>query len=432
MVFKHNNKQHILALAVGAAIATPILALPIGVRAGIRPALAVSNAYKTTFGVNDEYSEFLSDEDSVEVEDWAIAGEDGMEDSEGMEDEGTDPDTGSDGDVDPDKQEEEAPGSYKDVPKFTVYQGYSESNKPIELLDPQYFAADEKQFYIQNTGVNLKEYPDPSKKTLRRMNYGEGVTRIGIGDTWSKVRTKDGTEGYILSTDITDEMVWAKTNLYVWVDTDSLILRKEPNTKSAMVKMMHEDDRLHVVAYADKWYKVETRDGSKGYVYKSFTTQTPPPTPTPTPTPRPTATKSSRSSRYTGTTGNVNKLPKITGKNGESIVNIAASLLGVRYVYGGCSRKGIDCSGLVKYCYAQIGISVPHGANMICNRSGVSVARSDLRLGDVICYDYGSRCKHVAIYAGGGQVIHASQSRGRVLYGRLDMMPIKRIKRLIR
>ena len=95
MVFKHNNKQHILALAVGAAIATPILALPIGVRAGIRPALAVSNAYKTTFGVNEEYSEFLSDEDSVEVEDWAIAGEDGMEDSEGMEDEGTDPDTGS-------------------------------------------------------------------------------------------------------------------------------------------------------------------------------------------------------------------------------------------------------------------------------------------------------------------------------------------------
>ena len=91
-------------------------------------------------------------------------------------------------------------------------------------------------------------------------------------------------------------------------------------------------------------------------------------------------------------------------------------MLGVRYVYGGSSASGIDCSGLVMYCYAQIGISLPHGANQICNRSGVSVARSDVALGDVICYDYGSRCGHVAIYAGGGQVIHASQSRGRVCY----------------
>ena len=419
-VLKHNRKQHILAIATGFFAALPIICLPIGLREDMTPAMAVSHAYEAIFGTRNVSS------GEVVIEEWALVS------SADQLVSGT-----VSNDVEPTEPtqytEVSAPQSYTDIPKYIVYQQYDSSDLPIELLDPQYFAADEKQFYIQNTGVNLKEYPDPSKKTLRRMNYGEGVTRIGIGDTWSKVRTKDGTEGYILSTDITDEMVWAKTNLYVWVDTDSLILRKEPNTKSAMVKMMHEDDRLHVVAYADKWYKVETRDGSKGYVYKSFTTRTPPPTPTPTPTPRPTATKSSRSSgRYQGTTGNINKLPKITGKNGESIVNIAASMLGVRYVYGGCSRKGIDCSGLVKYCYAQIGISVPHGANMICNRSGVSVARSDLRLGDVLCYDYGSRCKHVAIYAGGGQVIHASQSRGRVLYGRLDMMPIKRIKRLIR
>ena len=107
-------------------------------------------------------------------------------------------------------------------------------------------------------------------------------------------------------------------------------------------------------------------------------------------------------------------------------------MLGVRYKYGGLSRKGIDCSGLVKYCYAQIKINVPHGANAICNHSGVAVSRSNIKLGDVVCYDYGDHCGHCAIYAGGGQVIHASMSKGRVLYARRDILPIRRIKRLIR
>ena len=424
MIFKHNNKQHILALVVGAVVAVPVLTLPIGVRAGIRPALAVSNAYNAAFGINEEYGNVLGNEGDVVIEDWAIIGDEGMIDSENME-----------SDVDPDEEPEVTPAevdyTYTDVPKYTVYQQYdSASNLPIELLDPQYFAADDTQYYVQARNTIMKQYPDMTTLTLKQMNLGEGVRRIGIGDTWSKVRTKDGQEGYILSNCITDEMVWVPIDLTVWVDTGSLILRKEPSTAAEQLKEVHLHDRLHVVAYADKWYKVVTKDGTTGYVYKSFTTQKPPPTPTPTPTPRPTAARSSRGG-YTGTTGNVGSLPKITGKNGESIVSIAASMLGVRYVYAGSSRSGIDCSGLVMYCYAQIGIGVPHGANQICNRSGVKIARSDVALGDVICYDYGGRCGHVAIYAGGGQVIHASQSRGRVCYGNVDMLPIRAIKRLI-
>ncbi|MBR6960239.1 MAG: C40 family peptidase [Clostridiales bacterium] len=445
MIFRHNGKQHILVIIVGAAVAVPVLTFPIGVRAGVRPALAVSNAHKVAYGVSEEYNEFLSGDDDVEIEDWALIGDEGMvdgigeEDDQGEPDAETDPDAGDKDegqDSDPGSIPEDKSGSYSDVPKYTVYQDFdSNSNQPIELLDPQYFAADDAQYYVKKGNVALKEFPDMSKKTLGKLSMGEGVRRIGIGDTWSKIRTSDDREGYILSSLITDEMVWVNTDLYVWVDTDSLVLRKEASTKSQLLTTLHDEDRLHVVAYADKWYKVVTRDGTKGYVYKSFTTRTPPPTPTPTPTPRPTATKRPANSSRGGSnsrTGNVSKLPKITGKNGQSIVNIAASMLGVRYVYGGCSRRGIDCSGLVKYCYAQLGIYVYHGANKICNSYGVGVARSDIKLGDVVCYDYGNHCGHCAIYAGGGQVIHASMSRGRVLYGRLDMMPIRRIKRLIR
>ena len=106
-------------------------------------------------------------------------------------------------------------------------------------------------------------------------------------------------------------------------------------------------------------------------------------------------------------------------------------MLGVKYKFGGCSSKGIDCSGLVKYCYAQVGVNLPHGATQIWKKSGVSVPRSEIKKGDVICYDYGSYCGHVAIYVGNGQVIHASSTRGKVVYGKLDMMKIKAIKRII-
>ena len=225
-------------------------------------------------------------------------------------------------------------------------------------------------------------------------------------------------------------MVTVKVDRTVWVDTGSLVVRAEPSTNAEQVAVVNQDAKLYCSAIVgDKWYKVKTTGGKTGYVYKSYTTTNPPPTPTPSPTPKPTTKPSS--SGGSGGYGNTKKLPKISGKNGDSIVAIAESMLGVKYKFGGASSKGIDCSGLVLYCYAQVGISVPHGATSIMNKSGVKVPRSDLKPGDVICYDYGSYCGHVAIYVGDGQVIHASATRGKVVYGKLDMMKIKAIKRII-
>jgi len=422
MVFKKNRKQHILAIAVGVIVTVPVLALPIGIRKGISPALAVTKAYNSIMG-NDVVDE---DDGEGQVEDWALVGEDEMIDI-------SDGSLYGDGEVDPDKTETEVKASYTDIPKYTIYQVYDDDNLPQELLDPQYFAADNKTFYIKSRNSNLKESPDTESKTVTKLSMGEAVTRIGIGDTWSKIQRQDGTEGFILTTNISDEMVWVPVDRKAWVDTDSLKVRKEPNTSSDVLEVIHDETPVIVSAYADKWSKVKTKSGKVGYVYSSYLSYKAPPTPTPTNTPRPTQKKTSSSSKYTGKTGDTSKLPHISGKNGESVVSVAASMLGIRYVYGGASRSGIDCSGLVLYCYKQIGIKgIPHGANAICNHIGVSVARSDIKLGDVVCYDYGDHCGHVAIYAGGGRVIHASMSKGRVIYGNVDMMKIRRIKRIIR
>ena len=322
--------------------------------------------------------------------------------------------------------------SFSDVPKYIVYQEYDQSNLPIELLDVQCFAADNTTYYIRANASILKETPNMDSVTICQLHLGQEVTRIGIGDTWSKIQTEDGQEGYVLTDSIQDTMLEISIDRTVWVDTDSLIVRSEPSTQSEQVTVVNDEDKLICSAIVgDKWYKVTTPGGSTGYVYISYTTQTPPPTPTPTPTPKPKSSGGGGGGGgYSKSYGDPSTLPS-TGWTGQDIANLAATFLGVDYVYGGASYDGIDCSGLVMYCYAQAGVYLPHGANAICNSYGISVPRSDLQVGDVICYDYGSYCGHVAIYVGGGQVIHASRSGDVVKYGNVDMMPIRDIKRMI-
>jgi cell wall-associated NlpC family hydrolase len=82
---------------------------------------------------------------------------------------------------------------------------------------------------------------------------------------------------------------------------------------------------------------------------------------------------------------------------------IAARYLGVPYRWGGESPTGFDCSGLVAYVYAQLGISLPH-YTVAQYALGVAVARDQLQPGDLVFFD---GLGHVGIYIGGGQFIHA-------------------------
>jgi len=90
------------------------------------------------------------------------------------------------------------------------------------------------------------------------------------------------------------------------------------------------------------------------------------------------------------------------------VINTAMRYLGVKYVWGGSSPKGFDCSGLVKYCYAKVGVSLPHSSRMQYNY-GRHVSRSQLKPGDLVFFF--NPIHHVGVYIGNGNMIHASAGR---------------------
>ena len=99
--------------------------------------------------------------------------------------------------------------------------------------------------------------------------------------------------------------------------------------------------------------------------------------------------------------GNLNP-PKTTNVSGSDVVNYAMQFVGKPYVWGGKDpNTGADCSGFTSYVYAHFGISIPSfsGAQRSC---GQEVSYANAQAGDLICY-----AGHVAIYMGGGKIVHA-------------------------
>jgi cell wall-associated NlpC family hydrolase len=92
------------------------------------------------------------------------------------------------------------------------------------------------------------------------------------------------------------------------------------------------------------------------------------------------------------------------------VVRVALRQVGVPYVWGGASRRGFDCSGLVRYVYQRFGVSLPHYTFSQFER-GTWVPRRALAPGDLVFFH---GLDHVGLYVGGGRVVHAPHTGTRV------------------
>jgi cell wall-associated NlpC family hydrolase len=105
---------------------------------------------------------------------------------------------------------------------------------------------------------------------------------------------------------------------------------------------------------------------------------------------------------------------------GEELADYALTLRGTPYRYGGATRTGFDCSGLVFYAHRQLGLTVPRTSRDQAEQSE-EVKERKLQPGDLVFFKIGSRrVNHVGIYIGRKQFVHAPGAGKPVTINSLD------------
>lgn len=244
--------------------------------------------------------------------------------------------------------------------------------------------------------LNVREQPDESSDLVGKMPAGAGCEVYDKEDGWYHIKSGK-VEGYV-SADylLTGDKAKEKAKKYIkevaTVTTTTLFVREKPNTDCTIITMVPIEEELTVLKKVDDgaWYKIEI-DDEKGYVSGDYVEIS-------------------------------QKLPKAMTisevKYGQGVSNVRVDLVqyalqfvGNPYVWGGTSlTHGVDCSGFTMQVYAKYGVYLPHSSRAQPN-SGRSISASEAQPGDLFFYGSGGSINHVAIYIGGGRVVHASNHR---------------------
>lgn len=198
-------------------------------------------------------------------------------------------------------------------------------------------------------------------------------------DGWYKI-SYNGNTGYVSGDYLTVDQDNIFTT-YGRVNASGVNVRSDPSTESGSLATVDEGTIVTINALVDGWYDVTCEYGTEGYIRSDFLDLTE------------------------------------SASDNSDIVATAKQYLGVRYVYGGASPSGFDCSGFTMYIYQQYGYSLPHTATGQW-QSGLGTriwGISALQPGDLVFFNdparnAGKACSHAGIYIGNGQFIHSSSS----------------------
>lgn len=220
----------------------------------------------------------------------------------------------------------------------------------------------EKTMYINSEVVNLRKEESTSSDKITQLTKATQVTVVSENNGWSKVKV-NGKEGYILSTLLSD--------------------RKPETTTSRSLEETRQETKTTE--------KQETTTDAA--VENKKTT---------------TATKAETTSTSSSST------------KGQEVCNYARQFLGCKYVYGGTTPSGFDCSGFTQYVFKHFGVTLNRTAEAQAS-NGTAVSKSNLKAGDLLIFS-----SHAGIYLGDGTFIHAANpSKGVIITSLSDSYYVK-------
>ncbi len=204
-------------------------------------------------------------------------------------------------------------------------------------------------------------------------------------------------------------------NKTAYVSADGLNIRKEASTESEIVDVLGKNAKVTIIKEEGTWCKI-TYKNTEGYAPKKYLSDE-----------KVEVTSRSAETRNAEVT-NIQPPPveevkkETTSSKTSELVALAKQYLGSRYVYGGTTPSGFDCSGFVMYVYKQFGVSLPHSSSAQ-SKKGTKVEKANLQQGDIVFFsDYKTHkgIGHCGIYIGNNQFIHASTEKTGVITSSLN------------
>lgn len=264
--------------------------------------------------------------------------------------------------------------------------------------------------FVNATSLRLRSSAATTASTLDTAVRGECVVVIAKEGNWYKV-SYNLQEGYMYADYLS---VSTKENAelgYGKILGSGVNLRSGPSTSSPVCVVSQNGDQCYIIGINEGWYKVLYQD-KVCYIRSDFVELTQIPYENPD---SPNSPKYYRAGKSIGTVSAASAVP--VSVTGSQILEEAQKYLGCPYRAGGASPSGFDCSGFVYYVLKQLGLS-PYRTPADQYKMGTSVEKSALQVGDLVFFGSGS-ITHAGIYAGGGQFIHAPNSRSTVSYSDL-------------
>lgn len=275
-----------------------------------------------------------------------------------------------------------------------------------------------------DTYLNVRNKPSKKGKIIGKMTKNSGCHIYNVKDGWAKIVSGD-VRGYVKASYMTidkeaEELATKVGREVVEIQTDSLRVRALPTTDAPIYSIISSGEEFRIrasnltmdfvkgiiktekisdeaIERAGGFENIEANlsqfvcihvDDEYAFVAKEYV-------------------KEQYSLKRAVKVKTVHSSKKSGISSGQaSIVEYAKQFLGNPYVWGGSSLTGgTDCSGFTMSLYARYGYSLPHNA---AAQAGVTRSVSSPKPGDLFFYSNGSRINHVAMYIGGGMVIHAS------------------------